>query len=348
MSQLREIYDGKYDKHTGTGDDIGWTGKIGVIAGVTEVVYEYMESMSAMGDRFIMYGMEQPDRRKLLDFVLELDEEGKEDSRTQYENLRFLYQSYLRILNMQITHERITFDTESKEDIKNVADFCTKARSGVVEDFRTGAVKFVPSKEMPTRMVKQLLAIASGLVLIRKADGDIDKDKPGQLQQSELNMLYKIAFDSIPIKRRMALRYLTKYSQGVITEGLAMKLNYQTDVVRAWLSQLNALGIVKRVKENAKDKWSLRPEYQELMSKFNDIKILDEGLGADSDSDMDEEADEEWERGKGMMTDEELEAKLHYEMEAANQFESLANYDKENEQSKRDDERRETNKSETF
>lgn len=249
---------------------------------------------------------------------------------------------------MQITHERITFDTESKEDIKNVADFCTKARSGVVEDFRTGAVKFVPSKEMPTRMVKQLLAIASGLVLIRKADGDIDKDKPGQLRQNELNMLYKIAFDSIPIKRRMALRYLTKYSQGVITEGLAMKLNYQTDVVRAWLSQLNALGIVKRVKENAKDKWSLRPEYQELMSKFNDIKILDEGLGADSDSDMDEEADEEWERGKGMMTDEELEAKLHYEMEAANQFESLANYDKENEQSKRDDERRETNKSETF
>lgn len=36
MAQLREIFDGKYTKRTGTGDDIVWEGKIGAIAGSTE------------------------------------------------------------------------------------------------------------------------------------------------------------------------------------------------------------------------------------------------------------------------------------------------------------------------
>jgi len=302
MAQFREIYDGKYDKHTGTGDNIGWKGKIGVIAGVTEAVYEHLESLSVMGDRFIMYSMEQPDRLKLIDFVLKAEQDHTISKKHQYEELSLYFQTYLYNAKQGLSDATVTLDEESQDDIKAVADFCTKARSGVVEDFRTGAVKFVPSKEMPTRMIKQLLAIASGLLFIRQNDGDVLPEQKGKLLPGELKILYKLAFDSIPIKRRIALQYLTRYSQGVITEGLAMKLNYQTDVIRGWLSQLNALGLVKRVKDGAKDKWILSEENQDIMRKFNDIKTTDETLYDDGES-ADEayeqdEADAAWEASK--------------------------------------------------
>jgi len=71
MAQLREIYDGEYTKRTGTGDDIVWHGKVGAIAGSTEAVYKHLEDLSAMGDRFIMYNIEQPDRLQVARRALE-------------------------------------------------------------------------------------------------------------------------------------------------------------------------------------------------------------------------------------------------------------------------------------
>jgi hypothetical protein len=76
MGQLREIYDGSYVKRTGTGKDVKWEGKIGALAGVTESVYQHLESMSVMGDRFMLYQVPQPDRKKMLRFKLDQERTG--------------------------------------------------------------------------------------------------------------------------------------------------------------------------------------------------------------------------------------------------------------------------------
>ncbi len=82
MSQLREIYDKKYVKRTGTGKDIVWQGKLGAIAGCTEVIYESNEQFAVMGDRFIMYKMEQPERMDVLRQVVK----SMKDKTMNFEN----------------------------------------------------------------------------------------------------------------------------------------------------------------------------------------------------------------------------------------------------------------------
>ena len=155
LGQLREIYDKEYTKRTGTGDDITWRGKIGAIAGATEIIYDYQEDFSAMGDRFIMYSMDQPDRRKLLDFVMKNKEDKTFNKEAVRQHLKDCVKSYIGYILDNFKDDGMKLDKKTKEDIINVADFCTLVRSGVIVDKRRGHVEFVPTAEMPTRMIEQ-------------------------------------------------------------------------------------------------------------------------------------------------------------------------------------------------
>lgn len=273
MGQLREVYDRKFNKMTGNNQDIAWKGRVGALAGVTEAVHEYMASMSVMGDRFIMYAPKQPDRRELLRFIMKLKTD-KENQEIRLLTARDLMQEYLRRCVARIEEAGLHMTDEHKEHLMEVADFVTKARSGVIEDQRTGSVRFVPSPEMPTRLIDQLLSIGTALCLMRKADG-----LPEDLEENDMLLLYKIAFDSIPLKRLWALRQLAIYMQGVSTAGIAATIGYETDVVGQWLAQLNALGIIDRSKNSGRgDIWTLRPEYREIMITYQHVETKDEVL----------------------------------------------------------------------
>lgn len=296
MGQLREIYDKEYIKRTGTGDDIIWRGKVGAIAGATEVVYDYQEDFAAMGDRFIMYSIKQPERRALLDFVMKNKEDKTFNKEAIRQHLRACMKSYVEYILANLKEDDAQLSAETKEDIINVADFCTLVRSGVIVDKRKGTVEFVPAAEMPTRMIEQLLAIASATLARHLSEplsvGD-DVHTKGELTEQEKITLYKIAFDSIPKKRRMALRKLAQYVGGITTKGLAMSINYQTSVVQGWLNQLNGLGICTREMKggNQGDLWKLNPKYRAIMVKFEKITVEEgslEGDGNDSEDDIQE------------------------------------------------------------
>lgn len=300
LGQLREIYDKEYTKRTGTGNDITWRGKVGAIAGATEIVYDYQEDFSAMGDRFIMYSMKQPPRRDLLNFVMKNKEDKTFKKEAMRAHLRLATKSYLEYILTNLKEDETTLSPETKQDIIEVADFCTLVRSGVIVDKRKGLVEFVPSAEMPTRMIEQLLAIASA-TLARKCSEPLSggADAPhnkGQLTQQEREVLYKIAFDSIPLKRRMALKKLAQYVGGITTKGLAMSINYQTPVVQGWLSQLNGLGICSRENKggNQGDLWKLNPKYRDIMVKFEKISVEEGSLEGDGSDDDFDEVEEAW------------------------------------------------------
>lgn len=297
MGQLREIYDKEYVKRTGTGDDIIWRGKVGAIAGATEVVYDYQEDFAAMGDRFIMYSIRQPERRALLDFVMANKANPDFNKEAIRQHLRVCMKSYVEYILANFKEDDAQLSAETKEDIINVADFCTLVRSGVIVDRRKGTVEFVPAAEMPTRMIEQLLAIASATLARHMSEplsgGKNTPHAKGELTEAEKLTLYKIAFDSIPKKRRMALRKLAQYVGGITTKGLAMSINYQTSVVQGWLNQLNGLGICTREAKggNQGDLWKLNPKYRAIMVKFEGIAVEEgtlEGDGGDDDEDWDE------------------------------------------------------------
>lgn len=280
MGQLREVYDRKFDKKTGNKQDVEWKGKIGALAGVTTAVHEYMATMSVMGDRFIMYSIVQPERMELLRFVMNLRTNGNVQE-AKIAAAKELLHSYLRQCLPYTKTAQLDMKEADRDSLMNVADFATKVRSGVIIDDRTKQVQFVPEAEMPTRLIEQLLSLGTALSLMHSMD-----KQNSQLTDDDMDLLYKIAFDSIPIKRRWALRELATYVAGVSTAGLATKIGYETSVVGQWLAQLNALGICRRLKGGGADTWLLNQEYQEIMTTFEKVKrregtLVDENASED-------------------------------------------------------------------
>lgn len=282
MGQLREVYDRKFDKRTGNKQDVAWKGRVGALAGVTEAVHEFMASMSVMGDRFIMYSPKQPDRRELLRFMMGLKNEPENQEKRLLKARKIMHE-YLSACVANLPKAKMMMNDNDKEHLMEVADFVTKARSGVIEDLRTGAVRFVPSAEMPTRLIDQLLSIGTALCLMGVVDG-----KSGVLDDNDMKLLYKIAFDSIPLKRLWALRELATYIQGVSTAGIASVIGYETNVVSQWLAQLNALGIINRLKNQGRgDIWTLKPEFRDIMVTYQNVQTKD-GVLEDPNADDDE------------------------------------------------------------
>src|SRR5207248_4272580 len=65
LAQLREIYDGRFDKAWGTGRELHWEGRLGFVAGVTPYIDSHQQAMSILGERFILFRPRLPDRRQL-------------------------------------------------------------------------------------------------------------------------------------------------------------------------------------------------------------------------------------------------------------------------------------------
>lgn len=286
MGQLREIYDGEYVKRTGTGDDITWRGKVGSIAGCTEAIYRYLEELSAMGDRFIMYNIEQPDRVEMSRRVLE----NAENMPEKREHLKACFTFFINqvIMRLETEEEDIELEEGMREELLEVSDFASRARSAVMTDFKSGLVDFVPSPEMPARMTAQLYTLASAFVAINKADPLLEKGalaRKGRLTEEEKRLLFKTAFDSIPRTRRNAIYPLAQYTR-VSTAGLATLLGLPTDSVKKYLQQVNALGICTRTKKGGRqgDFWEMKKKYKDIMFKIERLEIKDNELIGEEDS----------------------------------------------------------------
>lgn len=325
MAQFREIYDGRYDKTTGNGKNINWRGKIGAIAGATEMVYESLADMSAMGDRFIMYSMNQPPRDEVARRMFA----NSGDMTEKRQHIQNCFTSYITYVLDNVSPERIELGEELQEEILRVADFATRARSAVLTDFKTGMVDFVPTPEMPMRVISQLCNIATAFLIMQKAapafiskEGpDADRNDRNLLQPRFKNALYKISMDSIPKKRRMALQALASYTDGVSSGGLATLLNYPTETVKKWFYALNGLGICERIKGSRNsDEWKMKDEYRKIMQEFDNIRIISGSL-------FSERADDDFEGFLDAGTDaaiQAIEARERAEQEALQEIEREA------------------------
>lgn len=278
MGQLRNIYDRKFVKRTGTGEDIEWNGKVGLIAAVTSIIHERQSEFSSMGERFIQYAIKQPDRRAVQKRKFE-NMNGMDAKREHLQNCVTAYITYVLAKMMETP---ISISDTLLEELYDIADFSTSARSSVEKSQRTGLVTFIPDKEMPTRVTTQLLGIAKALIAINKADPTLllgeDQDA---LVGEDMEILIKIALDSIPRKRRQAIIALAKYKLGITTSGIAMALNYPSDTIKITMYELNALGFCTRERDGGADKWRIAKEWEDIVVKFEEVDQLNEELNAD-------------------------------------------------------------------
>jgi len=271
LSQFREIYDGEFNKDFGTGKSVHWKGRVGVIAGLTPPALEMMSQHAGMGERFISYHMKQPTDAELAKAMK--DNYGKDIAKIK-EELSEMVAEYISV-HVALAEESNIKDQqlpdELMDELNEVAQFATRARSPVPTDFKTGEPSGMPSIERFPRFVIQLQNLAKGFCVM---------NGKSVLTQNQKNILYKIALDSIPRTRRACLKILAGHRL-VSTSAAAAKLGFTTPTMRGYLAQLASLTLVQRIPKGgtgSEDAWKLIPKHQDFMKRFEKISAKDEDL----------------------------------------------------------------------
>jgi hypothetical protein len=155
FAQLREIYDGRYDKVWGTGKELHWEGHLGFVAGVTTVIDRHYAAMSALGQRFVNLRIQQADRNAVARRAMRNTDVEHRTRRLElaHEVAAFVRQVPTTAPEVPEEHYRI---------LAMLSDVVTRARSAVERDGYRRELDYTPEPEMPARFARQLLSLARG------------------------------------------------------------------------------------------------------------------------------------------------------------------------------------------
>lgn len=241
LAQLREIYDGRFDKSWGTGKSLNWRGRISLLAGVTPVIDKHYAVMSVLGQRFMLLRPRQPNR---LRSGLRALRNCSADGARRHGDLAREVTAFLAALPTEkprvseLCHDMIT----------HLADLTTRARSAVERDGRTRELDYVPEPEMPARFARQLLSLARGISLVNGHKDVTDGD---------MASVRRVALDSIPTARRAILREVSGQVSLTVAD-LARNVSFSESLVRRSLEDMKALGVVARNSRTGIERWSIR------------------------------------------------------------------------------------------
>lgn len=276
LAQLREIYDGRFDKVWGTGRELHWEGRLGFLAGVTPIIDEHQVAMAVMGERFVLFRLRTPDRRQVARRALE----GASREAEMRAELRRAMHGFLASRRSELP----AVSDAVLDALARAADFVTRARSGVVRDGYRREFNYAPEPEVPTRFAKVLLALARGIALA------YDHPAVGEV---ELRLVMRVALDCLPKVRHSVVTALVEH--GIVadddgfptTSAIAGATQFSTATIRRALEDLQALGlvIVHKTGQGKADRWELKPEWAEV---FEDLRAASADDVCDRGSDVSE------------------------------------------------------------
>ena len=275
MAQLREVYDGKMSKMSGNGVNAEWKGKVTLIAGVTEKLYQMEGMFSGMGTRTLNYVMPEQDAVKTTIRGSEI----ADIIPVKREEIKNIFKEFIERVSKSAQDRKMTQEQSMK--LIRVCNFASLARSPVERDFN-GSVDLVLSREMPMRMSNMLHRLGSAIMAVHEVESLQDRDE---------KILHKIALDSIPKGRRMCLRVMGGYTW-VYTNALAKELGYPRKRVIKWLEELTAIGVIDREQGAGSqgDKWTIKADFYDMMNVYDGVVKLDSAL-EDGDGYSDLETD---------------------------------------------------------
>jgi hypothetical protein len=240
LAALREVFDGAWTRHVGTGGGLtlAWTGKVGLIAGCTPTIDRHHGVMGAMGERFILYRLPDVDGNEQARRALA--HAGREQAMR-----RDLNQAVASLFRTELAHPQ-PLDDDDTERLISLSTLVVRCRSSVERDSYTRDVELIPEPEAPTRLVVVLSRLLSGL------------DAIGADRATAWPIVTKAALDSIPALRRDAITTLHDVDQATTTQ-IAQAISYPTQTARRALEDLAAHGITNREPggQGKPDNWSL-------------------------------------------------------------------------------------------
>jgi hypothetical protein len=239
LSQIREISDGYLSKSFGNDQDITWSGRLAIIAGVTPVIDRHHSLSQILGERFIIYRMGSDDTRRMAVMAQKVAGKEKAMRRELGEMVKDFLQQFKKV-----KLEDIHISEPIREKLLSLSCFIAEARTGVLRDQYTKEIDFVPEFEGPARLMKQLFGLGCGMAIIQ-GKKEID---PGIY-----DILKKIGLDCLPSHRKLIISKMwSKEIRGNYwdrTRKISAFLNYPAPTVKLHLEDLMILHLVDRKNE---------------------------------------------------------------------------------------------------
>jgi hypothetical protein len=226
LGQLREVYDGVFDKAWGTGKQFTWEGRVSLIAGVTDEIDRQHSVMSALGPRFLFLRVRQPDRKSVARRALHNRNIGEAQKTAQK-----VVKDFFKTLSTEMpeTPEQLY------ERLGAIADFVTRARSVVHKD-DAGNPEYAPQPEAPGRLVRQLHALAAGLAIVHGRR---------EITSDDVDRVERVAHDCLPPARRLIIEAIRELGEGACISDIERHTRLLANqTVRRELLSLRLLGTV--------------------------------------------------------------------------------------------------------
>ncbi len=228
MAALREVYDGSWTRRLGIdgGQSLAWSGKLGIIAGITPAIDSHHAMIALLGPRFLMYrhSAADPDEQARR----ALASSGRETVMR-----RALSEATAGALGtVEIDFLQHPIAHELTESLVRIASLAARCRSPIERDARSRDVVLAPHPEAPTRIAKQLLQLLRGLRAL------------GVDENAALRLVSKVGLDSMPVVRRTVLRSLVMGKESTLAQ-IAEGMAYPGTTVRRVLEELALLEIAR-------------------------------------------------------------------------------------------------------
>ncbi len=255
FSQLREVYDGAYSASFGTGADVEWSGRLGMLAGVTNIIDQTSPYEQMLGERFLKIRLKAAPRLKTARKALG----NTARDRQVKQALMDAVSEFMSVPRRNASQVRFT--KARKDEIANLADLIAVARTTANRHPYTREIVAIAEPEGPSRLARQFGLLARLLAAVR---GN------AQVEDADMATTCRVGFDSlIPVRLGVlsALRSLDEES-GVTVERVSERLSLPRSTTRHYLEDAHAVkgGLVARV---ASDAWALSPRAKELFERLN-------------------------------------------------------------------------------
>ncbi len=257
LSQLREVFDGKFNKRFGNGVQVNWQGKLGFIGACTPVIQRYLSVWGILGERFIIYRLGSK-IDQVQASLKAINISGEEQ--LYRDSAREILENILKGISTDIPVLLLKPDDDAGTRIANLSAFVVKARSPVMRNSYTREVEYVGSESSP-RLAKSLVQLSKGFSLLRGND---------RIGLKDYELLTDVAFSSVPPDRLKLLFLLNEAHKPlnfstIQSEG---KFHISESGLRRLIEDLSLLGLVQINGKGITQSYEVSPYAIELINGF--------------------------------------------------------------------------------
>ena len=228
MGVWRRIYDGEYERKV-DGEQLVWKGSINVILACTNAIERYYRVHSDMGERFLSVRL---DKRDACDDLAHKQEAQEQDHDGFQAEVREAARQYLETE----TDDKPELTFALRKVVLQWADLISLGRIGVSRNYKDEIVG-VAQEEGASRASQQIMSLVAADALLQGQE---------EANGRQIQLVKRVAFDSIPSNRRAVLQVLSpdvaiQYHNLREMSGIGHPYTYDRTI-----DELEAIGAISR------------------------------------------------------------------------------------------------------